>query len=71
MDTITIKGVWLLRVGGEGVTGKAVVLVELPDGTLKEAITEALDGNFSHYVRPEGIRNGRTVLFAEETHAQP
>lgn len=66
MDTITIKGVWLLRRGGEDATGTAVVLVELPDGTLKEAITEALDGSFSHYAHPEGIRNAPTMLLAEE-----
>ncbi|WBB94209.1 hypothetical protein [Verrucosispora sp. WMMC514] len=57
MKTIEIKGVWLVKDTAHNGNGLEV-LVELPDGTLRTAITDtADDGPISHYVHPAGILN--------------
>jgi hypothetical protein len=60
--TIRIRGVWLLREGVSPLTAKAVVVVELADGTHKRVIEEALAGNFSHYVHALGIHEAAEGL---------
>lgn len=47
---VPIQGIWLLREGDY-----AVVLVEFPDGSKKEAIREHLDGSFSHFIHDWGL----------------
>lgn len=55
MTTIEIRGVWLLK-GTAHLGNKLTVLVQLADGTYREAIAEvADDGPISHYVHPAGI----------------
>ncbi|MFY1595470.1 hypothetical protein [Micromonospora sp. WMMD737] len=57
MDTIEIKGVWLIKDTAHN-GNRLEVLVELTDGTLRTAITDtADDGPISHYVHPTGILN--------------
>lgn len=50
-EPVLIQGIWLIREGD-----KAVVLVELPDGTYQEAISEHIDGQFSHHISEHGLR---------------
>lgn len=55
METIEIKGVWLIKSAAHNGNGIQVI-VELPDGTLHAVIEEpADDGPISHYVHPAGI----------------
>ncbi|WP_146605828.1 hypothetical protein [Micromonospora craterilacus] len=55
MTTTPIKGVWLIKDTAHN-GNQIEVLVELPDGTLRTAISEtADDGPISHYVHPSGI----------------
>ena len=52
-DTIQIENVWLVRVGGD-----VQVLVQLPGEPLPRlAITEPIDGAFSHCAHASGIEN--------------
>ena len=57
METIAIRGVWLLGEEDEDTPfARAVVVIELADGTMKRCISESILGPFSHYVHAEGIR---------------
>lgn len=47
---VPIKGIWLRREGNY-----AIVEVEYPDGSKREAIREFYDGNFSHYISEHGL----------------
>lgn len=50
METIEIRGIWLVRVGDD-----VVVRAWMPDGTYREVIREPLDCPFSHCVHASGI----------------
>jgi len=57
MKPIEIKGVWLMRKGGENDPRAEVeVHVETAEGW-QHVITEPIDANFSHAVSSDGIRN--------------
>lgn len=61
MNTIEIKGIWLLREGDY-----AVVKVWMPDGSYKEVIREHLDGPFSHCVHAGGIAKAEVLKETRE-----
>jgi hypothetical protein len=66
MLPITIKGVWLMRHGGENdPRAQAEVHVETDEGWRK-VIVEPLNANFSHAVSPDGIRNSPASDFAAD-----
>lgn len=56
MKTIEIRGVWLIK-DTEHHGNEVRVLVELPDGSMREVISEVAYGPISHYVHPSGILN--------------
>lgn len=65
MRTIEIKGVWLIKSTANNGNGLEV-LIELPDGTHRVAISEtADDGPISHYVHPAGILHAPVREFTE------
>lgn len=66
--TIEIRGVWLTKEPAH-LGGQIEVLVELPDGTHKAAITGYAcdhDGPISHYVHPGGIEAAPVREFTQE-----
>lgn len=66
MKTIEIKGIWLIKATAHN-GNRIEVLVELPDGTYRAAITEvADDGPISHYSHPAGILAAPARTFDED-----
>lgn len=65
--TIEIQGVWLIKAteyNGNGIQ----VLVQLADGTYREAITDTADGGpICYYVHPAGIEASPVVTFNDGT----
>lgn len=64
MNTIEIKGIWLLKKHGH-LGNNIEVLVELPDGTYRVAISgyQCDDNAISHYVHPGGIQDATVREF--------
>lgn len=60
--SVPVEDIWLIREGGESETGHAVVYVKIA-GVWRKAISELMDGSFSHNITSHGL--------ADERHCPP